>query len=504
MTSSPTALLVRGGRVLDPDGELDRPPVADILIEAGRIRAVGEGASAAEARQSGGVSVLDASDMLVVPGFINAHYHSHDVLFRGLFEQMPLEVWGLFSFPHNYTRRSDAEVRARTLLGAIENLRSGITTTQDMVTVVGPDHAHVDAITTAYRESGIRVVLGLQLGDVAAPDTVPFWREELSPALLAELGVAVDPAPMQRLIEELFGRPLQERLHWALAPSAPQRCSEPLLRWVAAMAQATGAQVFTHVYETRGQAVLARLRFGEDGKSLIRHLDRMGLLGPSLTVAHGVWIADDEVARFGAAGANLAFNPMSNLKLRNGVAPIREYAQAGANLSLGCDNCSGNDAQNIFESMKAFALFWGLQGQAGETGAAREAFRAATLGGARALGLEHDLGAIRPGFRADLTLLNLGDPAFLPLNSAVRQLVYAGSPRAVDTVIVDGAVVVSHGRATQVEEAAIAALAVDAHTGLEAELHSVRTRNAHLARELLRVHERILRTPLDIDRLTLV
>jgi 5-methylthioadenosine/S-adenosylhomocysteine deaminase len=494
------ALLVRGGRVLDPDGELHQPPVADVFVTDGRIAALGREATAAAAERPD-LRVVDAADMLVVPGFVNAHYHSHDVLLRGLFEQMPLEVWGLFSFPQNYPRRSDAEVRARTLLGAVECLRSGVTTTQDMVTVVGPDRPHVDTIVQAYRDIGIRAVLALQIGDVAGADTVPFWREELSETDLAQLGVASDPAPMQRLIETLFEQPTESRLRWALAPSAPQRCSEGLLRWVADMARRTGAQVFTHVYETRSQALLARLNFRQDDHSLITFLDRMGLLGPSLTIAHGVWISDAEIERFGAAGANLAFNAMSNLKLLNGVAPIRRYAEAGAGVSVGCDNCSGNDAQNIFESMKAFALFWGLQGRAGEAGAAAEAFRAATTGGARALGLHGQIGAIRVGHRADLTLIRLDDPGFVPLNSAVRQLVYAGSPRAVDTVIVDGDIVVSGGRPTRADEGELKAMAEELQPVLQADFRSVVARNAHLASEVLRVHERIQRTPLKIDRL---
>jgi cytosine/adenosine deaminase-related metal-dependent hydrolase len=111
------SVLVRGGRVLDPDGELDRPPLADIVIENGRIAAVG---SDAAGRASANVRMIDAEGMLVMPGFVNAHYHSHDVLLRGLFEQLPLEIWGLFSFPQSYPRRSEAEVRIRTHVGAVE------------------------------------------------------------------------------------------------------------------------------------------------------------------------------------------------------------------------------------------------------------------------------------------------------------------------------------------------------------------------------------------------
>jgi 5-methylthioadenosine/S-adenosylhomocysteine deaminase len=500
-TKIPRFLLVRGGRILDPDGDLDQPAVADILIKDERIAAVGSDAST-QAAELPIDRVVDARNMLVAPGFVNAHYHSHDTLLRGRFEQMPLEIWGLLSFPQGYPRRSETEVRVRTLVGAVECLRSGITTTQDMVTIVGPDRPHLEAVAQAYRESGIRVVLGLQFGDLPTVDTVPFYRE-FPEHLQAELGGARDPAPVRRFIDDALHDVRDPRLTWGLAPSGPQRCSEDLLRWFAGLMERHELQVFTHVYEARSQAVIARVQYAQDEGSLIAYLDRMGLLGNRLTIAHGVWIEDREVERFGRAGANLAFNPMSNLKLMNGVAPIRRYAEAGAGLAVGCDNCSGNDAQNIFESMKMFALYWAIQGRAGETGAAREAFRAATLGGARALGLAGEIGRIHPDYRADLTLIDLADPSFVPLNSAVRQLVYGGSPRAVHTVIVAGEIVVENGDPTRIEESDLVNLAAQARSLIAADFEALAARSDELIKEMLRVHERVLRQPLSIDRFDL-
>jgi cytosine/adenosine deaminase-related metal-dependent hydrolase len=492
--------LVVGGRVIDPDGELDQPPVADILMVDGTIAAVGP-AGTIEAGDD--ARVIDANGMLVTPGFINAHYHSHDVLLRGMFEQMPLEVWGLYSFPSSYPRRNDEEVRVRTLLGAVENLRCGVTMVQDMLSIVGPDQRHMDAAQAGYKEAGIRAVLSLQVGDRPAADTVPFWRKELSSAALDQLGSGVDPRPMQRLIAALLETTPSERVTWALAPSAPQRCSEELLAWMAQLSASRALQVFTHVYETRSQALLARLDYAADQHSLVSFLARLGLLNQRLTIAHGVWITDREIAQLGAAGASLSFNPISNLKLLNGVAPIRRYADAGVNIALGCDNCSGSDSQNIFESMKAFALHWGLQGEAGDTGAARAAFRAATLGGAKALGREGDLGAIRAGFKADLVLMNLDDPAFVPFNSAVRQLVYAGSPRAVHTVLVEGEPVVAAGDSTRITQRSVAEAAARMRQCLCDDHRTVSARMDPVAREILAIHRKIECHPIDIDRLRL-
>jgi 5-methylthioadenosine/S-adenosylhomocysteine deaminase len=498
MTRSP--VFVRGGKVLDPHGELDQPPIADILILEGRIAAIGPQGSLESSRET---RVIDATGMLVTPGFINAHYHSHDVLLRGMFEQMPLEVWGLYSFPSSYPRRHDDEIWTRTLLGAAENLRCGVTTVQDMATIVGPDRNHVGALLSAYQEAGIRAVVALQFGDRAAADTVPFWRDRLSPQALSQLGGDIDSAPMQDLISALLAMPRAERLTWALGPSAPQRCSEQLLTWVARVSEEFDLQVFTHVYETRSQAVLARVSYQADHSSLVSLLARLGLLNKRLTIAHGVWITDTEIEELGGVSANLVFNPISNLKLLNGIAPIRRYADAGVNIALGCDNCSGNDAQNIFESMKTFALWWGLQSEVGESGAACKAFQAATLGGAKALGKENEIGALQPGMRADLVLMNLDDPSFVPLNSAVRQLVYAGTPRAIHTVLVDGEVVVEAGRMKRFDERRVGDAARKFQSCLCDDHRIVSKRMAPLACEVLEIHRTIANHPVEIDRLRL-
>jgi cytosine/adenosine deaminase-related metal-dependent hydrolase len=134
---------------------------------------------------------------------------------------------------------------------------------------------------------------------------------------------------MQDFISALLAMPRSERLTWALGPSAPQRCSERLLTWVARISQEFDLQVFTHVYETRSQAVLARVSYQADNSSLVSLLARLGLLNKRLTIAHGVWITDSEIEQLGGASASLVFNPVSNLKLLNGVAPIRRYADAG-------------------------------------------------------------------------------------------------------------------------------------------------------------------------------
>ncbi|MGH7268785.1 MAG: amidohydrolase family protein, partial [Candidatus Rokuibacteriota bacterium] len=209
------------------------------------------------------------------------------------------------------------------------------------------------------------------------------------------------------------------------------------------------------VYESRAQALHARAAYGGHGGSLVDYLASVGLLGPRLTIAHGVWLRPDEIARLAERGAGVVLNMLSNLKLKSGVAPIPALRAAGVRLALGCDNASCSDVQSMFQAMKLFCLLGAVSdpGPGGPTAA--EALRLATRGGAATAGLQDRLGAIRPGMTADLVILDLADPAYLPFNSAARQLVYSETGRGVETVIVGGEPVVRDRRLLTVDEDAL-------------------------------------------------
>jgi 5-methylthioadenosine/S-adenosylhomocysteine deaminase len=445
------ALLVRGARLLDLEADLDTPPTRDILIRGGVIESVGEKLAAPGAR------VIEAAGMLAVPGFVNAHYHSHDVLARGMFEDLSLEHWGVLAGPLG-SRRPLAEVRARTLAGALECLKNGITTVQDMAAFAPMDETVLDTILDAYAEAGIRVVFGVTLRDRSQMETILHLEELVPPALQEVIGTARDPAgPQIDFVERQMER-LGDRggmLRWALTPSAPQRCTRPLLEAVADLSQRRSLPVYTHVYESRLQRIFAQERLKEHGGSAVRYMQAAGLLGPSVTIAHGIWPDAEEMDLLAASKTSVVLNMLSNLKLKNGVAPILEYRARGVNLALGCDNCSCSDAQNMFQVMKLYCLLSAISSPEATGVTAAEAFKAATVGGARTAGLGDAVGALRPGRRADLALLDLSDGAWVPFNSAVRQLVYGESGRGVRTVIVDGKVVVEQGRVNTVDERAL-------------------------------------------------
>jgi 5-methylthioadenosine/S-adenosylhomocysteine deaminase len=492
------SILITGGRVLDPLGELHRPPVLDILVEDGKISAVGE-----LARLRAGTSeIMDASGFLITPGFVNAHCHSHDTLLRGMFEQTPLELWGLTAFPFHWSRRSADEILVRTRLHAVECLRGGMTTIQDMVTLVDFDREHAEALASAYAGSGIEAVVAPQFSDLGGAAGVPFANDFFSPEIRTMLGSDVDPDSVLDQLESLFDGVSARRLTWQLGPVQPQICSDALLKRVAAIAQERQMRIFTHLYETRSEAVLAR-SLARDAGSMVQRLLRVGMLTERLTFAHGVWITSPEIDIVAHAGASLATNPVTNLKLMNGVAPVNRYRRCGVNIGLGCDNSSASDAQSIFQAMKLYALALGMQAGADESAAAREAFSAATVGGAMAIGMSECIGRIAPGFRANLTFIDLTDPSWRPLNSAVRQLVYGETGRAVLHVMVQGNLVVSDGRMVSIDESQLCEEAERLRVAMAEELSHKMNPDRNLMKAYKAMLSEVEITPLAVNPLFL-
>ncbi len=454
-------ILIRGARVYDRAGDIHRPAIRDVIVRGDRIASIEapDSPRAAEllrAAEQGGARVIDAQGMLLIPGLVNAHYHSYDVLSKGRFEDMPFDVWMLHSQPAHWGRRSAAELRARTLLGALEALRHGITTIQDMNSLVPQDEETLDIILSAYAEVGIRVVFSIAVRDLASLDIEPFMPPNVPDAVKAIIGGKPSDAKADiAFIRAQIARrnPLPQRLHWAIGPSGPQRCSQELLEGLAAVSDEFQLPVLTHTYETRAQLAKARSAYGKFGASYVRYMREIGLLTHRTTLAHGVYLTRPEIDQLADVGAGVVHNPLANLKLKNGVAPLIDFKRAGVNVALGCDNCSCSDCQNLFQAMKMYALL--SAGMDGESSGilACDAIDAATIGSAKAVGLAGQVGEVKLGMKADLALIDLADLAYLPFNSAARQMVYSETGRAVHTVMVDGEVVLSDGQPVRVNMA---------------------------------------------------
>lgn len=471
--------LIRHARPIGYENEFDAPSIADILIEGDTISAIGRNlVSAAELETC---TIIEAQDRLALPGFVNAHYHSHDTLLKGAFEALPLDIWSVLALPPAFPPRSAREIRIRTLVGAAECLLRGITTVQDMVRLHPFSPDFFDVVLAAYEEIGLRAVVAPHFNDLSATNSAAFWDEEVPASEWWRLSGGLPTFPKDIPLIDIIRDTVMPRLKrdgivtLGLGPSAPERCSREVLEAVADLSQRYGLQVFTHVAESRGKTLHARLKLAEYGHSHIRYLAACGLLGRRLTLAHSVWLDPEEIEMIAEAGASAVLNPQGNLKTRSGIAPIGTYRDAGVNVALGCDNCSCNDSQSMLQTMKAYAGLAAVQRPTGDTPSAADAFHAATQAGARAVGLS-DIGVLAPGMKADIALFRMDDICFVPLNSAIRQLVFGDAGPALDKVIVNGRLVVDNSRLLTIDMEALRREAEQFAAELRGELKTISER----------------------------
>jgi cytosine/adenosine deaminase-related metal-dependent hydrolase len=204
--------------------------------------------------------------------------------------------------------------------------------------------------------------------------------------------------------------------------------------------------------------------------------------------------------RMAAAGAGIVLNHLSNLKLKSGIAPVCDLRDSGVRLGLGCDNCSGSDVQSVFQAMKMFCLLAAVSEPEPGPGLAQEALRHATVGNARTAGLEGRLGALRPGYKADMILIDLDDVSYLPYNSGARQLVYTESGRGVDSVIVDGRVVMKNRRITTVDEDALRREVAGLMRHFIADYDAVVASRKRALPYMLEAHRRVWQSDIGLNR----
>jgi cytosine/adenosine deaminase-related metal-dependent hydrolase len=454
------ALVIRQAHVLALDAAGNEWPQADVVIDSGRIAALGPDAAT---QWSGAVArTIDGRGLLAMPGLINAHFHSPGNLMKGCLPGYPLELFMLHEVPP-LAASGDSQRLAyvRTMLGALEMLRRGITTVHDdayhvpVATVEG-----IDAICQAYADAGIRATVAIDQPNVVEYAKYPFLAELLSPIQRA----AMDAAPRQdsgellalyaHLIERWHGA-ASGRLAAAVSCSAPQRVTDDYFHGLSALSRRHDLPFNIHILETRLQRVLGDVKYG---KSLVRHVHDMGLLDERMMVIHAIWIDDVDIALLARAGCTVAHNPVCNLRLGSGVMPWRALREAGVPLCLGTDEMNTDDTVNLWAVAKTAALLATLSDADDRhwPGPA-EFLQAATRGGARAIRRANDLGQLTLGAQADVILLDLDTHAFTPLNDLTRQLVQCEDGSSVRFTIVHGRVVFEDGRITDVDERALRA-----------------------------------------------
>ena len=250
--------------------------------------------------------------------------------------------------------------------------------------------------------------------------------------------------------------------------------------------------VMSHVQETRMQVVTGQLWYGS---TMIEYLDRIGFMKPKTAFIHGVWINPREVEILARTGVSVQHNPGSNLKVGSGLAPIRALLEGGVNVSMGTDGCGSIEGTDMQNALYLGALLQKLRGDHTTWVGAIEAFDAATMGGARALGRDKELGAVEAGRKADLVAYRLDSIPFTPLNNPLQQLVYAASRAEVDLVMVDGEITLQAGKLTRVDEAALLSEIAEVHARIEPQL----TASEADVERLVAPYERIYRRCQCID-----
>ncbi len=470
-------LIIANGLLL---ADAAQPPRhADLLIEAGRIREIG---TPGQFTALDDAKVIDASDRLVIPGLVNGHTHAHGALGRGAVGDVALEGF-LAASPAINGSRGLEDLALSATLTAVELLKNGCTA---MFDVSGefphPTLAGLHAVAAAYERVGIRAVLAPMMADRTLYQAYPTLLASMPAALQAAVTEsAATPAHVNLEAVQQAARDWpfdSDRVRLGLAPTIPLHCSDEFLRACAALSEEFGLPLQTHLAESRAQAVFGKQRYG---RSLVAHLAQLGLLSPRFSAAHAIWVSDADIALLAQAGATAVHNPLSNLRLGSGLAPVRRMIERGLRVALGTDGANTADTQNLFEAARLAA---GLS-RVIDTDDARwitpaEALRMATEHSAAALGWAGRIGRIAPGAAADLVLLNLAQPVYVPLRDALRQLVLGENGAGVDRVLVAGEVVVAQGRVTTVDEPALRRQAEAAAERLDAQ----NAEGRHLAQTL--------------------
>jgi 5-methylthioadenosine/S-adenosylhomocysteine deaminase len=426
------------------------------IVEVGPYRAL-----AAKHRAD---EVLGSPDHVVLPGFVNSHHHVGLTPFQLGSPDHPLELW----FASRLAAR-DVDPYLDTLYSAFEMVESGITTVQHLhgwrVAPIARVRAIADRILRAYADVGMRVSYSYALRDQnrlvyeadedflrrlpaeLEPDVAAWFRGQVL-ALEDQLGLFVD-------LWEAHGRNTGERARIQLAPANLHWCSDPALEAVRDHARRHAVGMHMHLVETAYQKEYAHRR---TGTSAARHLAKLGLLGPDLTLGHGVWLTEDDLELVAGSGTLLCHNASSNLRLRSGIAPLNRWTARGVRVALGLDEAGINDDRDMLQEMRLVLRLHRVPGMDDAVPAAAEVFRMATEHGATTTPFAGRIGTLEPGKAADLVLLDwrhLARPYLDPATSVLDAVVHRGRAAGVSAVLVAGEVILRDGRFTRVDKAAV-------------------------------------------------
>jgi 5-methylthioadenosine/S-adenosylhomocysteine deaminase len=362
-------------------------------------------------RQFRARQTIDAAGQVVMPGLVNTHTHAPMVLYRGLADDLALDEWlTKYIFPAEAKTVSPEFVRAGTRLAALEMIESGATTFADM-------YYFEEEVAKETRAAGLRGVLGetviqFPVADAKTP------AEALARA--------------ETFIKAFRNDPL---ITPAVAPHAIYTNDSATLKAARALSVKYGVPTLIHAAETQMEAMTAKER---GSATVVSYLDALGFLGPGVLLAHAIWVNDADMALLKSRGVAVSHNPESNMKLASGIAPVKAYLASNVAIGLGTDGAASNNDLDMFEAMRAASFLQKVATSDPTAVSAKAAVEMATIGGARALGLDTRIGSLEPGKRADVIVVSMKAARQTPMYDPLSHLVYVTRGDDVQTTIVHG------------------------------------------------------------------
>lgn len=392
--------------------------------------------------------VVDASGCVLMPGLVNAHTHLYQVLLRAVWEDLELMPWLKRIYGCARVLRPE-HFYAGSLLGCLESIRSGVTTVCEH-NFLNPSPECAWETIRAMQDARLRAVFARTVMDTG--EIVPECTKET-------------PEQAFRLIEAILARHRNSDLTFMTGPNTPPINTTPdLLREVRRFADANSIGISAHVAESHSVVESVRRQHGKNG--VVEFLQQFGIPAKNSIFAHSVHVSNEEIQILRDTGTSVSHNPVSNMMLGDGVAPVVEMLRQGVNVALGTDGAASNHSQDLFDTMKAASLLQKVHHQDAGVIKPYDVLRMATIGGAKALGLDALCGTIEAGKRADLIVVDIGGAHMQPVNDIFSQIVHCAKASDVQTVIVNGEFVMRARRFTRLDENSILAEAKAAHRDL--------------------------------------
>ena len=421
--------IVSGGAVVTVDSERHIYNPGAVAIDGTTIVAVGAAADIAARFKA--ADQINAAGSIVIPGLINTHGHAPMVLYRGLADDLRLQDWlEKYIFPAEAKTVSREMVRAGTRLAALEMIQSGTTTYADM-------YYFEEEIARVTVAAGMRGVLGQTIIQFPVAD-----------AKTPQEALARTEAFIKEFAKDDLIVP-------AVAPHSPYTVDAKDLLASRALATKYGVPVLIHVAETETE--LGASKTAHSGMSPVLYLQSIGFWGPRTLVNHGVWVDAADIKLLRSHEVAVSHNPESNMKLASGIAPVPDYLAAGVTVGLGTDGAASNNDLDMFEAMRFAALLHKVKTGDPRAIPAATALEMATIQGAKALGLERQIGSIEAGKRADLVVVSASSARMTPMYDPVSHLVYAAHGDDVRAVMVNGRVLMRDRKMLTLDESAVLA-----------------------------------------------